>query len=84
MSGKIDLTQLRTPEIKKQERIAAARSRRDELLVRFDLELFRNQLYWDELTQAQRDARTAYRKQLLDLPAQPDFPDGISFPALPE
>lgn len=84
MSGKIDLTQLRTPEIKKQERAAAMRDRRDALLTQFDLELFRNQLYWDELTQAQRDARTVYRRQLMDIPDQPGFPDGISFPALPE
>lgn len=84
MSGKIDLTQLRTPEIKKQERVAAMRAQRDELLTRFDLELFRNQLYWDELTQAQRDARTAYRRLLMDITEQPGFPDGISFPALPE
>ena len=84
MSGKIDLTQLRTPEIKKQERVAAMRAQRDKLLTQFDLELFRNQLYWDGLTQAQQEARTAYRSQLMDIPEQLGFPDGISFPALPE
>lgn len=84
MSGKIDLTQLRTPEIKKQERVAAMRAQRDKLLTQFDLELFRNQLYWDGLTQAQREARTAYRRQLMDITEQLGFPDGISFPALPE
>lgn len=84
MSGRMDLTQLRTPEIKKKERAAKARQQRNDLLTQFDLEMYRNQLYWDELTPAQRKARTEYRKALMDLTKQPKFPDGISFPALPE
>ena len=84
MSGKIDLTQLRTTEIKKQERVAAMRAQRDKLLTQFDLELYRNPLYWAELTPEQRKARTEYRKQLMDVTKQSGFPDSIIWPVNPE
>ena len=83
MIGKIDLTKLRTPEIKRNERIAAIRKRRDELLTQFDAELYRNGLHWAELSPEQRVNRNAYRKQLLDITKQAGFPDDIIWPVIP-
>ena len=84
MKGNIDLTKLRTVEVKKKERTADARKQRDNLLSRFDVELYRNPLYWDELTPEQRKARTEYRKQLMDVTKQSGFPDSIIWPVKPE
>lgn len=84
MKGNIDLTKLRTVEVKKKERTADARKQRDNLLSRFDVELYRNPLYWAELTPEQRKARTEYRKQLMDVTKQSGFPDSIIWPVKPE
>lgn len=59
------------------------RAVRDQKLTRFDSDLYRNQFYWDALTQAQRDERLAYRQALLDIPAQASFPYGIVWPDYP-
>lgn len=81
--GQIDLTKLRTLEVKRNERIAANRKRRDALLTQFDTELYRNSLHWSELSPEQRVSRNAYRKQLLDVTKQAGFPDDIIWPAMP-
>ena len=78
----IDLTQLRTVEVKLQERIDAARSRRDYLLSEFDSKLFKNVIYWDSLSQAEKDALIVYRQALLDITQQSGFPDLIVWPVL--
>ena len=80
----IDITKLRTIEVKRNERIADKKKRRDALLAQFDTELYRNQLYWEELTPSQRAARTEYRKALLDLTKQPGFPDSVVWPPSPK
>ena len=84
MKGTIDLTRLRTVEVKENERIENARKRRNTLLSQFDGELYRNPLYWGELTPEQRKARTEYRKQLMDVTKQSGFPDSIIWPVKPE
>lgn len=61
------------------------RAVRDQKLTRFDSDLYRNQFYWDALTQAQRDERLAYRQALLDVPEQDGFPCAVvwaDFPTL--
>lgn len=78
----IDLTQLRTVEVKLQERIDAARSRRDYLLSEFDSKLFKNVIYWESLSQVEKDALIVYRQALLDIPLQSGFPDLIVWPVL--
>ena len=80
----IDLTKLRTIEVKRNERIADKKNKRDALLSQFDAELYRNQLYWEELTPVQRLSRMEYRKALLDLTKQPSFPDSVVWPPTPK
>lgn len=76
----IDLTQLRTVEVKLQERIDAARARRDYLLCEFDTKLFKNAIYWESLPQVEKYALIAYRQALLDITIQSGFPDSIVWP----
>lgn len=80
----IDLTKLRTIEVKRNERIADKKKKRDALLAQFDAELYRNQLYWEGLTPVQRSSRMEYRKALLDLTKQPSFPDYVVWPPTPK
>jgi hypothetical protein len=47
------------------------------------MELYRNQLYWESLTQEQRDERIAYRQALLDVPEQDGFPYTVVWADLP-
>lgn len=68
-----------------EELAVEVRAKRDSLLVRFDTELYRNQFYWESLTQEQRDERLAYRQALLDVPEQDGFPCAVvwaDFPTL--
>lgn len=51
---------------------------RDLELSWFDTVLYRNQFYWDSLTQDDRDVRLLYRTKLLDYPQQTGFPTDIS------
>ena len=66
-----------------EELAVEVRAKRDSLLVRFDMELYRNQLYWESLTQEQRDERLAYRQALLDVPEQEGFPYTVVWPDFP-
>lgn len=68
-----------------EELAAQVRAKRDSLLAHFDTELYRNQFYWDSLTQGQREDRLAYRQKLLDIPTQEGFPydESIVWPPLP-
>lgn len=79
----IDFSQLITAEDKLSNLISSQRRQRDGLLAEFDKSLYRTALYWDSLTQAQRDERLAYRKALLDIPEQASFPYGIAWPDYP-
>lgn len=80
----LDLTKLRTVEVKAQEVIDAARALRDQKLRAFDADLYRNEIYWATLTASQRTERLAYRQLLLDLTEQPGFPTAIDWPVMPE
>lgn len=66
-----------------EELAVEVRAKRDSLLVRLDMELYRNQLYWESLTQEQRDERLAYRQALLDVPEQEGFPYTVVWPDFP-
>ena len=80
----LDLTKLRTIEVKAQEVIDAARALRDQKLRAFDADLYRNEIYWATLTDSQRTERLAYRQLLLDLTEQAGFPADINWPVMPE
>lgn len=84
MMSLLDLTKLRTVEVKAQEVIDAARALRDQKLRAFDADLYRNEIYWATLTESQRTERLAYRQLLLDLTEQPGFPVAIDWPVVPE
>lgn len=71
------------PEPTTEELAAQVRVKRDYLLSRFDSNLYRNQFYWETLTQVQRDERLAYRQALLDLTLQAGFPTVIDWPSAP-
>lgn len=79
----IDFSQLVTAEDKYNELVASQRRHRDGLLCDFDKNLYRTALYWDSLTQTQRDDRLAYRKLLLDITEQPGFPFDTAWPDCP-
>lgn len=80
----LDLSKLRTVEVKEQEVITAASQLRDQKLKAFDTDLYRNEIYWATLTESQRAERLAYRQLLLDLTEQPGFPNNIVWPEVPE
>lgn len=80
----LDLSKLRTVEVKEQEIITAARQLRDQKLKSFDADLYRNEIYWATLTESRRAERLAYRQLLLDLTEQPGFPNNIVWPDTPE
>lgn len=79
----IDFSQLITAEDNLINLISSQRRQRDGLLAEFDKSLYRTALYWDSLTQAQRDERMTYRKALLDVPEQPGFPCNVAWPDYP-
>lgn len=80
----IDFSKLRTVEIKHQELINSMRLQRDDKLREFDVEIYRNPIYWDSLTDIQRTERLAYRQLLLDITTQVGFPSNIVWPTKPE
>lgn len=84
MKGTIDLTKLRTPEVKAAEVVTKAKTKRDALLNDFDTKLYRNPFYWDDLTSDQQKARTDYRKALKDITKLDGYPDAIVWPTIPE
>lgn len=79
----IDFSQLITKEDKYSNLIESQRRQRDNLLTEFDKSLYRTALYWESLTQDQRDARLTYRQALLDIPEQVNFPCDIAWPDYP-
>lgn len=80
----LDLSKLRTVEVKEQEVITAARQLRDQKLKAFDTDLYRNEIYWAGLTEVQKTERLAYRQLLLDITLQVGFPSVIDWPLKPE
>ena len=56
------------------------REERNARLRKFDVELYRNEFYWNSLTQEQRNERLAYRQSLLDIPQQEGFPYTVVWP----
>ena len=80
-SGKYEIKPYTPPSY--EELAAQARAKRDGLLFYFDTELYRNQFYWESLTQEQRDERLAYRQALLDVPEQEGFPHTVVWPDFP-
>lgn len=60
-----------------------AREKRDRLLRTVVDPIVTNPLRWAEMTDAQRQAWTDYRRALLDVPEQPGFPAAISWPTAP-
>lgn len=80
----IDFTKLKTVAVKHQELIDKMRNERDIKLKEFDLELYRNEIYWAGLTEVQKTERLAYRQLLLDVTLQVGFPPVIAWPLKPE
>ena len=61
---------------------ASIREERDYKL-RWDVDSL-NPIRWASLTTEQQDAMTAYRQELLDVPAQEGFPWEVTWPVKPE
>ena len=57
------------------------RRKRDALLRQLDI-IVSNPLRWNDFSQGDKDALSAYRQSLLDVPQQPDFPDEVEWPLL--
>ncbi len=71
------------PEMTTERLAFIVRKRRDLELSWFDSSCYRNQFYWESLTQEQRDERLAYRQALLDVPEQEGFPHTVVWPDFP-
>lgn len=61
-----------------------AREKRDRLLRTVVDPIVTNPLRWAEMTDAQRQAWSDYRRALLDIPEQAGFPLSIVWPTKPE
>ena len=59
------------------------RAQRDKLLKDQVDPLVTNSLRWTDLTQAEKDALTQYRRDLLDITDQPGFPRMVTWPTYP-
>ena len=64
------------------DQAAEIRGRRNHML-RWDIDSL-NPIRWASLTTEQQDAMTAYRQELLDVPAQEGFPWEVIWPVKPE
>ena len=64
------------------DQAAEIRGRRNHML-RWDIDSL-NPIRWASLTTEQQDAMTAYRQELLDVPAQEGFPWEVTWPVKPE
>jgi len=60
-----------------------ARWKRDGLLHELDV-IVSNPLRWNAFTEAEQQELADYRQALLDVPQQPNFPDEIDWPQVPE
>ena len=65
------------------ERVKGERDTRDRILVEEVDPIVSNALRWNDMTDAERLEWTNYRQALLDVPAQDDYPDNITWPTKP-
>lgn len=69
--------------IREERAPVLAREKRDRLLRTVVDPIVTNPLRWAEMTDAQRQAWSDYRRALLDIPEQAGFPLEISWPVAP-
>lgn len=70
--------------IREERAPVLAREKRDRLLRTVVDPIVTNPLRWAEMTDAQRQAWSDYRRALLDIPEQAGFPLSIVWPTKPE
>lgn len=70
--------------IREERAPVLAREKRDRLLRTVVDPIVTNPLRWAEMTDAQRQAWSDYRRALLDIPEQVGFPLSIVWPTKPE
>lgn len=70
------------PPLTTEQKAEIARFQRDESLKELDA-LVSNPLRWNSFSEETKQNLAVYRQALLDLPAQPGFPENINWPNIP-